>query len=744
MNKPITILIVAFCCLTSNVAWSTETDSSKIHFENALQEVKEMLEETKALDFQRAVFITENAYHDNAYSYEAFQQTIANNLYLITQLINANNKSDTIDFNVKVKQNGRFNIDEIRYTPEQKKELYNKVLTNWAIFTYITDTTTFGNYIHYPYQYNAKDPFGMKDWKNAQVINLLSSNENKGNCFAFAALFKIFANQLNSDAVICTAPQHIYIQHKDHKGDWYNVELATAGHPTDGSIQTLTYTTNKALMNDIALRNLDEKQSVALCLVNLAKSYEHKYNNPTADFLLQCAELALQHDPKNLNALLLKQQVLDARVVMYARANKINTIEKLRNDKKINGQFTQLEKHLTHLSQLGYIQMPLDMQEIVLNGFKGEHAAQFIKKDKNPSPFTSIDVPDEQNQYVDVSHGLFQEVFAPKAIEIYGHFTFNTQQGKLTQLDTSTINHQLIDPVAFAYNFGARMYDARLGRFLSIDPLAHNYPSISPYTFSLNNPIYFIDETGGLVTDSEGNPVYINIGKPISGDAQADGTFEKFQIRAYFANDGSKIYVRQSLGIYTKSTKAGFDENGQTQIIEYDKKIKDKPDEQRYWCHSWTILVSRDSKNDNLKSDLPSEFFINEYDKETGETRRIFTKTDNVPQLFTEGGEYKLIEGGIEQAKDLAKSKKVVVTFQVSEEGGFNHSGILNPDGTISAKNDRAVQGDFTIESQNQYGKIVKFYEFLGDKKIDIKTNEGKAKSEKQVLKALKKSKTSN
>lgn len=498
MNKPITILIFAFCCLLSNATLGAATDSSNIHFENALQEVKEMLEGTKKLDFERAVFITENAYHDNAYSYEAFQQTIANNLFLITQLIYANNKSDTLDFNVKVQQNGRFNIDEIRYTPQQKKELYNNELANWAIFTYITDTTAFGSYTHYPYQYNAKDPFGMKDWKNSQVINLLASNENTGNCFAFAALFKIFANQLNSNAVICTAPQHIYIQHQDHKGDWYNVELATAGHPTDGSIQTLTYTTNKALMNDIALRNLDEKQSVALCLVNLAKSYEHKYNNPTADFLLQCAALALQHDPKNLNALLLKQQVLDAKVVAYARTNKINTIEKLRNDKEINGQLTQLEKHLAHLSNLGYIQMPVDMQEIVLNGFKGEHTAQFIKKDKNPSPFTSIAVPEKENHYVDVSHGLFQEVFAPKAIEIYGHFTFNTQQGKLTQLDTTTINHQLIDPVAFAYDFGARMYDARLGRFLSVDPMFSDFATLSPYQYASNTPIMAID-LGGLM-----------------------------------------------------------------------------------------------------------------------------------------------------------------------------------------------------------------------------------------------------
>ena len=92
------------------------------------------------------------------------------------------------------------------------------------------------------------------------------------------------------------------------------MELATAGHPGDGTIQTLTYTTTEAIKNGIALRSYDERQSIGLCLVNLAKSYEHRFGVKNADFILQCAELVLQYDTKNLSALLLKQQVLDERL----------------------------------------------------------------------------------------------------------------------------------------------------------------------------------------------------------------------------------------------------------------------------------------------------------------------------------------------------------------------------------------------------------------------------------------------
>ena len=47
-----------------------------------------------------------------------------------------------------------------------------------------------------------------------------------------------------------------------------------------------------------------------------------------------------------------------------------------------------------------------------------------------------------------------------------------------------------------AYNFGDRIQDPRIGRWLSIDPLFNKFPNHSPYSFGINNPITIIDFDG--------------------------------------------------------------------------------------------------------------------------------------------------------------------------------------------------------------------------------------------------------
>jgi RHS repeat-associated protein len=45
-------------------------------------------------------------------------------------------------------------------------------------------------------------------------------------------------------------------------------------------------------------------------------------------------------------------------------------------------------------------------------------------------------------------------------------------------------------------DYGMRVYDPRVGKFLSVDPLTRTYPFYSPYLYAGNSPIRFIDVDG--------------------------------------------------------------------------------------------------------------------------------------------------------------------------------------------------------------------------------------------------------
>lgn len=50
-------------------------------------------------------------------------------------------------------------------------------------------------------------------------------------------------------------------------------------------------------------------------------------------------------------------------------------------------------------------------------------------------------------------------------------------------------------------DYGMRSYDPRIGRFISVDPLAAKFPMLTPYQFASNNPIRHIDLDGMEGTD---------------------------------------------------------------------------------------------------------------------------------------------------------------------------------------------------------------------------------------------------
>lgn len=293
-----------------------------------------------------------------------------------------------------------------------------------------------------------------------------------GNCNALTSLFKLFSLRLNSNAIICTAPNHIFIRHANENGIFYNVELASKSFPGTGSIETISYTTDEAARSGIAMRELNLKQSIGLLLINLAKGYEHKINAKSDNFILDCAELCLKYDNLNLNAMLLKAGFLNDKII---QSNK--SISQLQN----NSDFISYQTQIASLYSLGYREMPIEMKNKLVAALMQDTSYISLSENKTYNPF--VNSYRTYNRSYSLSNGLFEEVNTAKPKEQYFNTIFDTKIKLIVGFNkTQTLyNKYDFDPVLFA---------------LSIDPLAAKMPYYSPYSAFGNNPILYVDNDG--------------------------------------------------------------------------------------------------------------------------------------------------------------------------------------------------------------------------------------------------------
>ena len=99
-------------------------------------------------------------------------------------------------------------------------------------------------------------------------------------------------------------------------------------------------------------------------------------------------------------------------------------------------------------------------------------------------------------------------------------------------------------------DFGARIYDNRIGRWMSPDPLFSSYPWQSPYTGMDNNPINRVDLSGMAASD----PLKI---LPPHHQKIKVTTYQQIQINEYakksalsiFAKELNKLYPEQEIPI---------------------------------------------------------------------------------------------------------------------------------------------------------------------------------------------------
>ena len=196
--------------------------------------------------------------------------------------------------------------------------------------------------------YDFDDLMGNKDWTKMFVTKLLRTKT--GNCHSLPYLYKILADELGAETFLALAPNHLYIKHKDDKGQWVNVELTNGTFPRDGWVMSSLSITTEAIKKETYMEALSLKESVALTLFDLAQGYKFQFG--LDDFTLKCCNAVIEYFPKCVNAYMMKNELLTEKRKSLLLAS---------NNQK-GKEISQLEKAITVLYQqidnMGYKDMP--------------------------------------------------------------------------------------------------------------------------------------------------------------------------------------------------------------------------------------------------------------------------------------------------------------------------------------------------------------------------------------------------
>lgn len=295
-------------------------------YQDSFSTLNTMLADGGKYNFKQAVFSVENAY--------------------------LNNKLDTVFTNKEIRLLTKLcrSLIENRFLAYVEKDKTD--VNKWAAaYQVMCDSIPIviqdKEYKYIPFRYDFNDVFGNKDLESMFVSKLLYTR--KGNCHSLPYLYKILCEELGTTAHLALAPNHVYIKHQNKANGWYNTELTSGIFPNDAWLMASGFVHIDAIKNGVYMKALNNNESIALVMIDLANAYQKSFPANDGTFLLQCADAAIKAYPNFATALILRAELHKKQV------------EQDSNPKKAKEAFKLLEKEYAHIHEIGYRFMPEEM-----------------------------------------------------------------------------------------------------------------------------------------------------------------------------------------------------------------------------------------------------------------------------------------------------------------------------------------------------------------------------------------------